>query len=42
MLMITKNMFSGRENPSWIIPEPLASDILKDIVTNKKALNYNT
>ncbi|MCC8382086.1 hypothetical protein [Xenorhabdus sp. PB30.3] len=40
MLIITKNMFSGRDNPCWNIPDPLAIAILKDISTNKKALNY--
>ncbi|CDL81270.1 hypothetical protein [Xenorhabdus szentirmaii] len=40
MLKVTKDIFSGRENPSWVIPEVLANDILNEIATNKKSLNY--
>ncbi|WP_289997869.1 hypothetical protein [Photorhabdus laumondii] len=40
MIKVTINIFSGRENPCWLIKDPLASSFLKEIINNKKHLNH--
>ncbi|KYK28759.1 MAG: hypothetical protein AYK19_05550 [Theionarchaea archaeon DG-70-1] len=38
MLQITVDIFSGRPNPSWVVDEKEAKDVLKEITTNREVV----